>query len=249
MNNDYRHLRVDRLIKAAESLAAHVAEKFPDAALSQIAKIVAETTRSAIARAEGINRPNWWVRAGLIALVVLVLAGAVVVALALPGNEPFVERVSAFLVKAQGGVVVLSAAAVFFWTFETRFKRGKAVKAIHELRVLAHVIDMHQLSKDPEYRGHDGRAAYSSDELGHYLRYCTELLAIISKIGQLYVEDFHDGTTLTAVDQLERLATGLSQKIWQKLMILEHIRTDAETKRPAECSDTAAGARANGQKC
>ena len=168
-----------------------------------------------------------------------------VVALALPSNEPFLERVSDFLVKAQGAVVFLSAAAVFFWTFEARFKRGKAVKAIYELRVLAHVIDMHQLSKDPEYRSHDGRAAYSAEELWHYLRYCTELLAIISKIGQLYVEDFHDSTTLTAVDQLERLATGLSQKIWQKLMILERIRNDGKAKRSAECSDTADGAGVN----
>jgi hypothetical protein len=61
-----------------------------------------------------------------------------------------------------------------------------------------------------------------------YLNYCTELLAIITKLGQLYVEDFPDGTTLAAVDQLENLGTGLSQKIWQKIMILERLRSEEE---------------------
>ena len=45
--------------------------------------------------------------------------------------------------------------------------------------------------------------------------------AMNKKYGQLYVQDFPDGTALAAVDQFENLATGLSQKIWQKIMILE----------------------------
>ena len=63
------------------------------------------------------------------------------------------------------------------------------------------------------------------ETMTHYLTYCTELLAMVSKIGQLYVQAFSDGITLAAVDQFENLATGLSQKIWQKLMILERFRT------------------------
>ena len=38
--------------------------------------------------------------------------------------------------------------------------------------------------------------------------YCTELLAVVSKIGQLYVQDFPDATAETAVDHFEGLATG-----------------------------------------
>jgi hypothetical protein len=36
-------------------------------------------------------------------------------------------------------------------TIETRVKRRRALRAIHELRSIAHVIDMHQLTKDPEW--------------------------------------------------------------------------------------------------
>ncbi len=134
--------------------------------------------------------------------------------------------------QTQGAVVWLGALVGFFWALETRFKRRKAVRAIHDLRALAHIIDMHQLSKDPECPS-EGDPAYNSPEaMTQYLHYCSELLALLSKIGQLYVEDFPDGTTLAAVDQMENLTTGLSQKIWQKLMILDRIRSDeAETGR------------------
>src|SRR5262249_53555071 len=91
---------------------------------------------------------------------------------------------------------------------------------------------MHQLNKDPERAGsaegprmESGRAM-TNEEIGHYLHYCTGLLALVSKIGQLYVQDFPDATAQAAVDQFENLATGLSSKIWQKIMILDRIQTD-----------------------
>src|SRR5262245_10489597 len=211
MGSDYRHLRADRLTETADRLASRVVGRFPEASLGKVSVAVADVTREAIATAEKINRPNWWLRIGLIALAVLVLAGAVIVALTLPGQGPLLSRVGEFLFRAQGAVVFLSAIVVFFWTLETRFKRGRVVKALHQLRALAHIVDMHQLSKDPECPG-EGDPAYSSPEaMTQYLHYCSELLAIISKIGQLYVEDFEDAATLAAVDQLERLGTGLSQ--------------------------------------
>jgi hypothetical protein len=139
--------------------------------------------------------------------------------------ETLSARVLEYLTKTQGAAVWLGAVLVFFWTLETRFRRGKVVKAIHELRGLAHIIDMHQLSKDPDC-GPGSDPEYKREDIGQYLNFCSELLAILSKIGQLYVEDFPDGTTLAAVDQLESLTTGLSQKIWQKVMILEQARAE-----------------------
>ena len=66
------------------------------------------------------------------------------------------------------------------------------------------------------------------------MHFCTELLAVVSKIGQLYVQDFRDADAQTAVDQFEGLATGLSSKIWQKLMILDRISSRPRTpgRRP-----------------
>ncbi len=104
------------------------------------------------------------------------------------------------------------------------------LKAIHELRALAHIVDMHQLTKDPEsYFAPRGKTAppakraMTSFELNRYLDYCSELLALISKIAALYVQDFQDPVLLDAVDDVEDLTAGFSRKIWQKITILENL--------------------------
>lgn len=95
---------------------------------------------------------------------------------------------------------------------------------------MAHLVDMHRLAKDPELLSSTtgpivvaGKTT-SAVSMGRYLHYCTKLLALVSKIGQLYVQDFPDPPALAAVDQFENLATGVSGKIWQKLMILDRMR-------------------------
>jgi hypothetical protein len=224
MADDYKRLRADRLIETADRMASKIVGRFPEASLGKVAVAVADVTRNAVATAERINRPNWALRIGLIALAVAIVAVAVTLAVVgISDTRQFMEIVRV----ASGAGLWLSAVAVFFWTLETRLRRGKVVKALHELRGLAHIIDMHQLSKDPEC-GAEADPAYNREGLGHYLNYCSEMLAILSKIGQLYVEDFPDGTTLAAVDQLEHLTSGLSQKIWQKVMILGQVRGEQE---------------------
>jgi hypothetical protein len=228
MEQDYRHLRSEKLMETAQNLAVRVTTRFPSAGLGQVACVVTAVTQEAAATAEKIRRPNWWLRGGLIALALLVVCGAIAVAIELRGTGNAMTRILDFMKMTQGALVYLSAAAIFLWTLETRFKRAKAIRAIHELRGLAHIIDMHQLTKDPERELVPGATVLTLEEMWQYLHYCTELLAIITKLGQLYVQDFPDGTTLAAVDQLENLGTGLSQKIWQKIMILERLKAEEE---------------------
>jgi hypothetical protein len=61
----------------------------------------------------------------------------------------------------------------------------------------------------------------SAPELGRYLDYCSELLSLISKVAALLVQDFSDSVLLSAVNEIETLATGLSGKIWQKITLLD----------------------------
>ena len=87
---------------------------------------------------------------------------------------------------------------------------------------------MHQLTKDPEMVL-AGRAPTAASpqrnmtpfELNRYLDYCSEMLALVSKIAALYVQSFPDSDTVAAVNDIESLITELSQKIWQKLVILD----------------------------
>jgi hypothetical protein len=87
---------------------------------------------------------------------------------------------------------------------------------------------MHQLTKDPDRLLHPVADTESSpertltrDELGRYLDYCSELLSLTSKLAALYAERFNDSVVLQAVDEVETLTTGLSGKIWQKIVILD----------------------------
>ena len=60
-------------------------------------------------------------------------------------------------------------------------------------------------------------------ELNRYLDYCSDALALISKIAALYVQGFQDPALLDAVDDMEDLTAGFSRKIWQKITLLENL--------------------------
>jgi hypothetical protein len=53
------------------------------------------------------------------------------------------------------------------------------------------------------------------------------LLSLDSKVDALYVQHCDDGPTLAAVTEIEQLTTGLSRKIWQKLMIVMSTHPEA----------------------
>jgi hypothetical protein len=117
-------------------------------------------------------------------------------------------------------------------TVESRVKRRRALAMLHQLRSLAHIVDMHQLTKDPErlmsrdegFVPGASRPASGAD-LAKYLDFCSELLSLISKIAALLVQRFDDSVVLAGVNEIEGLTTGLSNKIWQKITILERSAT------------------------
>jgi len=144
--------------------------------------------------------------------------------------EDFTNSVQA-LDSSISSVVFVGAAILFFLGWENRIKRGRALKAIHELRALAHIVDMHQLTKDPESYAAQGtlttrirKRTMTPFELNRYLDYCSDALALISKIAALYAQSFQDPVLLDAVDAVEDLTAGFSRKIWQKITILEGLR-------------------------
>jgi hypothetical protein len=132
-------------------------------------------------------------------------------------------------------LIFLGATVLFLVTLENRLKRRKALAALHQLRSVAHVVDMHQLTKDPEQLASSQPKTPSSpvralttSQLGRYLDYCSEMLSVISKIAALHVQHFNDPVTLAAVNEIETLTSGLSGKIWQKISLLD--RSAAATR-------------------
>jgi hypothetical protein len=100
---------------------------------------------------------------------------------------------------------------------------------------LVHVIDRHQLTKDPSMVMGEEKTTASSParpmtpfELGRYLDYCSEMLSLTGKVAALYAQTFPDPVVVEAANDIEMLATGLSGKIWQKITILQGAIEGAE---------------------
>ena len=232
----YYNLAPERVAESIRILQKRVSERFPDSGLNSVAAELCNISNRAKKTTEMVSRPILSLRFASCLLIGLIGAGIVttLATLELPkGSVKLVEFIQ--LLEAGINDVVLIGAAVFFvGTLEGRIKRARALAAIHELRSIAHVIDMHQLTKDPQRVLYTPQLTLTSPrtnmttyELGRYLDYCSEMLSLTGKIAALYVQRFTDPVALSAVNEVETLTTGLSRKIWQKLMIL-HNRGDMD---------------------
>lgn len=229
LHHSYTTLDATKLIETIERLARHVGERFPNAGLYQVARQLLAIANQAKARAEMVARPLLWVRVVISLLLVVIGVGVSSALLTLNfqvTEVDFFEVVQA-LEAVINELILLGAGIFFLVTLETRIKRSRGLKALNELRAIAHVIDMHQLTKDPEYILQQGYDTPSSPvrtmtdyELSRYLDYCSEMLSLTGKLAVLYTQKFDDALVLNSVNEIESLTTDLSRKIWQKLMIL-----------------------------
>ena len=228
----YRHLNADLIVQTCRATQERIAGRFVNSGLSKVAAEILTVSEQAAGLAAWLAKPHLQLRtlAGLgiasILLIVISVAMNVKVQLTFGSTAEFLQGLNA----AINEVVFIGIAAFFFVTLEVRLKRRRALKAIRELRALAHIIDMHQLTKDPERisdppNGNTEtiKRPQNPAELIRYLDNCSDLLALISKISALYVQNFDDPVTLAAVNEIENLTNGLSRKIWQKIMIFDRI--------------------------
>ena len=223
----YRKLDPDKIVETVRTLKTRVERRFPSSGLSNVISELLQVSEETIARTRWIQRPHLLLRCAAVVLSLAILALATLMVVNIHQFQfgdytNFIQALEASI----SSVVFIGAAILFLVTWENRIKRRRALKAIHELRALAHIIDMHQLTKDPEsyFAPHQTttvKRAMTSFELNRYLDYCSESLALISKIAALYVQGFEDPVLLDAVDDVEDLTAGFSRKIWQKLTILE----------------------------
>lgn len=231
-SHGYRELNPTRIVETAETLHRRVAERFPASSLSRLSAELCEVARSADEVSLWLSRPISWVRlavgAAVAILAFLVITALRVVSLDMTGIG-FSETAQG--VEAAVNNLVFVAIAIYFLVgIEARIKRARAIKELHVLRSMAHVVDMHQLTKDPErLTGAQGGGNTASSpkrdmtpfQLTRYLDYSSELLAILSKVAAIYVQRFNDAEVLRAAGDIEDLTVGLSRNIWQKIMILD----------------------------
>lgn len=229
----YRQLDAQKIVDTAKTLQSRIAERFPDSGLSKLGAEVATVGHETVERMQWIQKPHVPLRFGIYLLLVSILAVFVALLFSLRGSD--LREVSAFIQALEAGlssIFFIGAATVFLVSWESRIKRGRALKALRDLRAMAHIVDMHQLTKSPEAAVAQGADTASSPkrtltpfELSRYLNYCSELLSLIGKISALYSQTLDDPVVLDAVDDIEDLTTELSQKIWQKITSLDLLKS------------------------
>ncbi len=225
----YRTLDADKIETTIEKLQKRIDERFPSRGLSKLCAELLTVAREDRQRLSWVARPNIWVRAGVAAAIVIGTLGVILTLSSLQtlqvSNEAFdvIQGIEAVL-----NIVALAGAAIWFLlNLESNMRRDAVLKDLHELRSIAHVVDMHQLTKDPTTltAGYTETASSDHDrmteiELVRYLDYCSEMLALTGKLAALYMQDVRDPVIIDTVGEIEDLTGNLSRKIWQKIMIL-----------------------------
>lgn len=233
----FRSLDAGYLKANVERLEQRIAARFPERNLREVARdlsrVVDETIDGTHARSRRM-RVARIVSVGVIAcLVVAVIAAVVILVQGARSGIGDATTWPAFFESLINDLVFAGIAIYFTWLWPRRIQQRTILDSLHELRSLAHVIDMHQLTKDPERLRPNfvpTSASYTEDldaaQLSYYLDYCSELLSCVAKIAALHGQDSSDPTVLTAIEGIEDLTTGMSRKIWQKIALLPQNRTD-----------------------
>ena len=239
----YSELSPERIIDTTDQVRQRIESIFPNAGLARVADELKEIGVCIILLVQELRKPLWTLRILTITAIVGLITFAVWLAIltiqvSTSMKDGLMETLQG-VESATNEVILLAIGILFFATLENRLKRKKAFESLHRLRSIAHVVDMHQLTKDPNNLI-SGTVITSSSpsrsmtpyELTRYLDYCTELLAITSKLAALHVQYFQDKEVLKIVNEVEMLAHELSNKIWQKIMILDITVKDVDKPDP-----------------
>lgn len=216
-------------------LQKRIEERFPQSGLLKVCREFHALAAESDVLSKRLGAPIWPVRvAAWIAAVALIsLTGWAIFKTVqrFSFEAKSVQDILSATESAINELILLCVALFFLVGLETRLKRQEALQALHRLRSIAHVIDMHQLTKDPAHILGSFSETESSpermldeQELNRYLDYCSEILSLIAKIAALFAQNMEDPVIVNGVHDLELLVQGMSAKIWQKIMILDLAR-------------------------
>jgi hypothetical protein len=237
----FRSLDPTLILATAQRLERRVAERFPDRGLAKVAADVVALARKVAAEVDALAPPIWPLRllVGLAVLAggaVFVWVGSIVplhqVGRAAIGSVEGVEAAINTLILAGLGLLALVR-------LEARVKRQRVARGLHALRSVIHVIDMHQLTKDPVTltAGYQPTAAspprdLTAADMSRYLDYCAELLALTGKLAALYAQAVPDEGVAQAVNDIELLGASLARKIWQKITLIDQAPRRSRARLP-----------------
>jgi hypothetical protein len=188
-----------------EATLAHwerrIVERDPGAPLASLCGELRQIVRNAPLRTREWTLPHVGLRIVIALLCLLIACGAIVTLLRLGMPlkvDDFAQLVQA-IESGMNDIVYVAIAIFLLLLLETRWKRRRALAALHALRLLAHRIDS-SLSGDPEAPAGGDRLERSAGN---------EMLATVGKIAALYSEKCDDAVVLHAAGEIQMLVLAL----------------------------------------
>ncbi len=230
----YRTLDPDKIIGTLQELEQRIHARFPGAGLGKVCNELIGVTRETGNRIAQIAKPHLLLRIAILAVLAtgFPLLRYLYSIIEVKRDNENLFGVMQGIDSAFNIILVMGAGILFLASLETRWKRHQVMEHLHELRSIVHVVDMHQLAKDPSsdrpatvatpVPGAPQRAL-TSLELARYLDYCSEMLSLTAKVAALYAQSTRDAAVIDAVSDLSQLTSNLSNKIWQKISIVQSL--------------------------
>lgn len=239
----FRTLDPALILATAERLEQRISDRFPDRGIAQVAREVVALSRTVTLEVQALTPPIWGLRA---AVGLVVASGAAVflwVGSLVPLNQVGRETIGSVQgIEAAINTALLAGFGILALVrLEARVKTRRVARGLHGLRSVIHVIDMHQLTKDPVTLSPDFVPTATSPHrdmdavaLSRYLDYCSELLAITGKLAALYAQAVPEEGVASAVNDVEVLGASLSRKIWQKITLIDNQTRRPQTRKAAK---------------
>lgn len=148
---DYSRLDAEKVHATIVRLQRRIKARFPERNLSRVAGEVAEVAWHVAEH----QPPVWigvlkWTCRTVIAVLALLVPGLILYAIAQGlGDRTHTDWIG-IGESAINDLVFAGIAILFLWGLPDRIERARRFRILHRLRSLAHVVDMHQLTKDPD---------------------------------------------------------------------------------------------------
>jgi len=223
---------MNKIIDTISLLEKRIDDRFPDSGLKNVCRNFLQIAKESKQNIDWISRPNLTLRIFAYLIISIGLGGLIysISYIDIRIENTTLGNIVSISEAIFNDILLLGAAIFFLVSLESRLKTKRAIKALNELRAIAHVIDMHQLTKDPSLSEmpesateNSPKRTFTKFELQRYLDYYSEATALVGKVAALYSQSLPDQAVVRVVNEIEVLTTGLSRKIWQKLIILNEL--------------------------
>ncbi len=220
----YRKLNIEKIIEAIHLLSLRISDRFPEAGLLKVCNELRALAVMSKRNMERVDKPYRYFRLAVY-LLILIATASILYTLSHLKTDDTITSFQNFVTVSESlinEIAMIGAAFYFLYRLEDILKQKIILNALNELRTIAHIIDMHQLTKDPAYilierTKHSPNRELTKNDLSRYLDYCSEMLSLTSKVAAIYGNNNKDQVILTTIHDIEILCSSLSGKIWQKI--------------------------------